>query len=58
MTDRWNVLCDEITQWRISLNEVAAGRESEGLDGAPEAFARADELGKVLALMKHMEGER
>ena len=52
--DLWTVLYDEIAQWQIAHNEVAAGLEGEGKDGA-ESFARADELGKMLELMDHME---
>lgn len=47
---------DEITQWQIARNEVAAGLEGEGEDSA-EASARADELGKVLDLMNEMEAD-
>ena len=52
---RWTALRAEIGQWRIAHYETAAGLEGEGMDGAPEASARADELGKVLDLMAEME---
>lgn len=52
--DLWTVLRDEITSFRNAHYEVAAGLEGEGKDGSA-AFARADELGKVLDLMTHME---
>jgi len=55
MTDLWDALRGEIEQWRIAACEVAAGLEGEGMDGVPEASARADELGRVLGLMAEME---
>ena len=50
----WAALRKEIAGLRTDHNERGADLEDEGKDGAT-AFARADELGKVLDLMTRME---
>lgn len=52
---RWNRLRKEVTGLRAIHNDRGAGLEGEGKDGADLAYARADELKRVLDLMDRME---
>ena len=58
LTARWTTLRAEITSFRDAHSDRANNLTDEGKDGAPEAFARADELRKVIALMDRMEADR
>ena len=54
---RWARLYDELAELRDLHNGRGADLEGEGKDAAT-AFARADELNKVLARMARMEADR
>jgi hypothetical protein len=55
--DRWTALREEIRLYRDIHNERASDLIDEGKGGADLAYARADELGKVLATMDRMAGQ-
>lgn len=55
---RWNQLRKEIKLYRDIHNERASGLIDEGKGGADLAYARADELGNVLAAMDRLETDQ